>query len=169
MIILTLLKQLDVNGKYKLFIYKGSKSEHDIIIKYKELIDGSYTRERTPKHIHVAVDLLIKLHEDSALTNELLDFFIEHYAGIEGLSSFNDINDIFHIDNLLNDCQDIIQQSSLLNNKGEYSVKFLILLIKLLMIQEKTNYPNGVLFQGLLNKLRHNPMIWDVVSKASYR
>lgn len=39
------------------------------------------------------------------------------------------------------------------------------------MMQEKTNYPDGklFLFQGLLEKLRDNPTIWDVVSKASYR
>jgi hypothetical protein len=164
-----LLKELSVNGKYKLFIYQGNKSEYDIIIKYKELINGSYTRERTPKHIHMAVDLLIKLHEDTVLTNNLLDFLIQHYADIKGLSNFDDVNNVFHMDNLLGDCQDIIQQSTLLNNKGEYSVKFLVLLVKLLMIQEKTNYPDGVLFQKLLNKFKSNPTIWDIVSQASFR
>ncbi|MBY0243946.1 MAG: hypothetical protein K2Q03_00670 [Sphingobacteriaceae bacterium] len=163
-----LLKELSVNGKYKLFIYQGNKSEYDIIIKYKELINGSYTRERTPKHIHMAVDLLIKLHDDELLTNELLDFLIQQYQLLQPISSNTNIETDLSLEHLLADNDNIIERTQLLNVKGEYSVKFLILVIKLLMIQEKTNYPDGVLFQELLNKFKSNPTIWDIVSKASF-
>lgn len=163
-----LLKQIDVNGRYKLFIYQGTKSQHDIVIKYQELLNGKYTRERTPKHIHVAVDLLIKLHEDSSLTNQLLDFLISQYSRLSPISSIKDIQLELNIEQLLSDSEEILTQTQLLNNKGEYSVKFLILLIKLLMIQEKTNYPDGYLFQDLLNRFKSNPTIWAIVSKASF-
>ena len=45
------------DNKYKLYVFQGILSENDIIIKYTE--EGK--RVRTPKHIHWAVDLLLKL------------------------------------------------------------------------------------------------------------
>ena len=37
------------------------------------------------------------------------------------------------------------------------NIKFLLLLAKLLMLQEKTNYPEGQLFQTLIKKLKESP------------
>ena len=51
-----------VNGTYILAVYKGSLSEYDLLIKYRQLEDGRWSRIRTPKHIHWAVDILIKQH-----------------------------------------------------------------------------------------------------------
>jgi len=163
-----LLIELNVSDKYRLQVYR--KSNCDIIIKYQELdFDNVHANIHLLNHMHIAVDLLIKKREDMVLTDNVLDFLIQHYADIKGLSNFDDVNNVFYMDNLLGGCQEIIQQSALLNDKGEYSVKFLVLLIKLLMIQEKTNYPESKSLQGLLGQLRNNPTIWDVVSKANYR
>ena len=46
-------------------VYQGSFSEYDLLVKYRQKDkNGKWTRIRTPKHIHWAVDLLIKMHAD---------------------------------------------------------------------------------------------------------
>jgi len=60
----------EVNGSYIVGVYQGTLSDFDILIKYRHKIGGSWSRIRTPKHIHWAVDILIKLHEDKTKTQE---------------------------------------------------------------------------------------------------
>ncbi len=50
---------------------------------------------------------------------------------------------------------------------GEYNIKFLLLLAKLLMLQEKTNYPEGELFQTLLKKLKDGEDIFSILQTAT--
>ena len=60
----------EVNGSYIIGIYQGSLSEFDILIKYRQKLGDRWSRIRTPKHIHWAVEVLIKLHEDKQKTQE---------------------------------------------------------------------------------------------------
>ena len=59
-----LLTTIPVNGEYILGLYQGSFSEFDILIKYRQLENGKWSRPRTPKHIHWAVDILIKHYSE---------------------------------------------------------------------------------------------------------
>jgi len=43
------------------------------------------------------------------------------------------------------------------------------LLAKLLMLQEKTNYPEGQLFQTLLRKLKEGEDIFSILQTATLR
>jgi hypothetical protein len=56
-----------------------------------------------------------------------------------------------------------------LAGKGEYSVKFLLLLARLLMVQEKTNYEAAFMFRNLLEQLREHKDIFKIVSTATHR
>ena len=71
------LCEIPINGTYILGIYKGTLSEYDILLKYRQKEDGKWSRIRTPKHIHWAVDMLIKHysepHETDLLLNSLLN------------------------------------------------------------------------------------------------
>lgn len=53
-------------------------------------------------------------------------------------------------------------------NKGEYSIKFLLLMAKLLMVQEKTNYPGAYMFKNLLEQLRERKNIFRIISTATH-
>ena len=53
------LCQIPINGSYILGIYKGSLSDFDILLRYRQKEGGKWSRIRTPKHIHWAVDMLI--------------------------------------------------------------------------------------------------------------
>ena len=57
---------IPVNGEYILGIYQGRISEYDLLLKYRQRQpDGTWTRVRTPKHIHWAVDILIRTSTSS--------------------------------------------------------------------------------------------------------
>jgi len=164
----TPLTVFEVNGNFILGIYQGSFSDFDILIKYRQKIDDSWSRIRTPKHIHWAVDILIKLHEDRAKTQEFLDFLLGVWRATKPVTSKKQQRDSLTIETLLQDSQNTIHEHDALSNKGEYSVKFLILLAKLLMIQEKTNLETAYMFKNLLEALRKGRDIFSVVSIASH-
>ena len=58
-----LLAEFPVNGSYIIGIYQGSISDFDILIKYRQLENGDWSRIRTPKHIHWAVQNIIRTTE----------------------------------------------------------------------------------------------------------
>jgi len=164
----TPLTIFEVNGSYIIGVYQGSISDFDILIKYRQKINGKWSRMRTPKHIHWAVDILIKLHEDKTKTQTFLDFLLGVWGRTLPIKSKEQQQDVLSIDSLLRDSQDLINEYETLSSKGEYSIKFLILLAKLLMTQEKTNLETAYMFKNLLDALRGKGDIFSVVSIASH-
>jgi len=158
----------EVNGSYIVGVYQGSLSAFDILIKYRQKIDGVWSRIRTPKHVHWAVDMLIKLHEDKTKTQAFLDFLLGVWYRTSPVRSREQQQDVLCIDALLQDSQTLIKDYEVLSSKGEYSIKFLILLAKLLMIQEKTNLETAYMFKNLLETLRGKGDIFSIISIASH-
>lgn len=164
------LAVFEVNGTYLLGIYQGSISDFDILIKYRQkLTSGKWSNLRTPKHIHWAVDMLIKLHEDRERTQAFLDYLIGAWRMTLPAKTIEEQRANLDMDFLLKDTQEHIKEYEALGNKGEYSVKFLILLAKLLMIQEKTNLESAYMFGKLLDALREGKDIFSIVSTATHR
>lgn len=58
----------------EIYVEPGNKSLNDFIVKYRE----PSKRMRTPKHIHLVVDLFAKRTGNFALTNALLDHVIQN-------------------------------------------------------------------------------------------
>ena len=56
-----------------------------------------------------------------------------------------------------------------LNDYGQYSIEFILVVTELIMIQEKTNCPNGTMNVKIFEKFRnkHND-IFSVVSAATF-
>jgi hypothetical protein len=69
---------------------------------------------------------------------------------------------------LLEAHKDKIQEYKDISNFGEYRIEFLILLAKLLMIQEKTNMADAFMFKKLLEALKKGEDIFSIVSIASH-
>ncbi|MDY4466710.1 MAG: hypothetical protein SPE30_10565 [Candidatus Treponema excrementipullorum] len=166
---LPLLAQFPVNAHFIIGIYQGTLSKYDMIIRYRQLINGEWTRVRTPKHIHWAVDILIKQHEKPEETRKFIDFLLEHWNTIQPITNDSERNELLDIQNLKQEVEKEAQIYKNLANEGEYSVKFLLLLAKLLMFQEKTNYPDAYMFKCLLEQLRDSPDIFSVISTATHR
>ena len=158
----------EVNGSYIVGVYQGSLSKFDILIKYRQKLGENWSRIRTPRHIHWAVDVLIKLHEDKEKTQEFLDFLIGIWDSTRPVRSREQQQAELKMESLLRNSQTEIKHYEALSSNGEYSVKFLIMLAKLLMIQEKTNLETAFMFKKLLDALRKGVDIFSIISIASH-
>jgi len=151
-------------------VYQGSFSKYDILIKYRQKNkDGNWTHIRTPKHIHWAVDLLIKMHADREKIERFLDFLMEIWNQTTPFKNEEDRKNFLDIKNLLDIYKDKIQGYKNISRFGEYKIEFLILLAKLLMAQEKTNMPDAYMFRKLLEALKKGEDIFSIVSLATHR
>lgn len=166
---LPLLVQFPVNDHFMIGIYQGTISKFDMLIKYKQLINGKWTRSRTPKHIHWAVDVLIKQHENPEATNRLIQFLLEYWEKVQPITNEDEQNKLLNVENLKSQVNKEAANYDSLAESGEYSVKFLLLLAKLLMFQEKTNRNDAYMFKKLLEQLKDSPDIFSVVSTATHR
>lgn len=163
------LKIFSVNDIFILGIYQGSLSEFDILIKYRQKdIEGNWSRIRTPKHIHWAVDILIKMYNDKEGIVKFLDFLLGIWDNTAPVKNKAEREKALDIRNLLEIDKDKVEQYKSLSSHGEYKVGFLILLAKLLMIQEKTNREDAYMFKKLLEKLKEGKDIFSIVSVASH-
>lgn len=151
-------------------VYQGSFSKYDILVKYRQRDrKGKWTYIRTPKHIHWAVDLLIKMHADREKIRKFLDFLIEIWNQTSSIKSEDERKRFLDIKNLLEVHKDKIKEYQDISNFGEYKIEFLILLAKLLMAQEKTNMPDAYMFRKLLEALKKGEDIFSIVSIATHR
>ena len=166
---LPLLTQFHVDSNFVVGVYQGTLSDFDIIVKYRQFINGRWTNLRTPKHIHWAVDLLIKQNENPSATLKFIDFLIEYWETVQPIRTAKERDELFDTLKLQNEVNKEASNYAELAEKGEYSVKFLLLLAKLLMHQEKTNYPGAYMFRRLLEQLKTSPDIFSVVSTATFR
>lgn len=158
------------DGQMIIGVYQGSFSKFDILIKYKQkLKSGEWSKLRTPKHIHWAVDLLIKMNNRRDKIKRFLDFLIKIWDKTMGVKTKKEREKILNLNNLLNVHKREIKEYQDLSIHGEYSMKFLILLAKLLMIQEKTNMADAYMFRRLLEVLKRGEDIFSVVSIATHR
>ncbi|MEO0143662.1 MAG: hypothetical protein ABIL49_01335 [candidate division WOR-3 bacterium] len=162
------LSVVKINDNYILAIYKGKKSKADILIRYRQkLKNNKWSNIRTPKHIHWIVDILMKLSREPELTKKFLDTLMNIWDTLKPLNEKTrdklKLEDLFKYDNkILNEFRE-------LSKYGEYNIKFLILLAKLLMIQEKTNYPKGKIFQKLIEKLKEGEDLFSILQIATLR
>lgn len=62
-----------------------------------------------------------------------------------------------------------MNEFSPLNKYGYYEVEFIIYLMELLMIQEKTNNPNAYMFGNILNSLLDDKDLFSIISSATHR
>jgi hypothetical protein len=163
------LKVFEPDDQTIVGVYQGSISKYDILIKYRQKDkNGTWSRIRTPKHIHWAVDLLIKMHTDRAKITSFLDFLIKIWNQTSPIKSEKERNKILDIKNLLETHKDKLKKYKDISNFGEYRIEFLILLAKLLMIQEKTNMADAYMFKKLLETLKKGEDIFSIVSIATH-
>lgn len=141
-----------------IYVSKGGKSPYNFKVKYQE--PGKL--KRTPKHIHIIIDLYLKREHEKSLTNELVDHIIDNIIMKVRPSSTNPPQlQVFSQEQLL--------KYENLNRYGEYSTEFLLVVTELIMIQEITNYPNGRMHLNLFRKFKNGADIFSVVSAATFR
>jgi len=141
----------------EIIVEPGSKSKYDFKVRYREL--GKHVR--TPKHIHLIIDLYIKKAGDKQMTLRLVKEFL-------GTLSKLRVSDKFPPD-FQEFSRERFRAFDRLNKFGEYRVEFLAAIFDLIMIQEKTNYPNGTINRKLFEAFLNEKDIFSVVSAATFR
>ena len=160
---LTSIIDIFFDNKYTIYVFQGGISKNDIIIKYSE--EGK--RLRTPKHIHWAVDLLLKLQAEKELTRSFIKEIKQEWENCIPLKS----NDDTTLITLVDDYVDITDPSKYkkLDNYGEYNIEFLIVLMILLMTQEKTNREDAYMFGHVLDALLEDELdIFAIMSASGF-
>ena len=151
------------DDKYKIYVFQGNLSENDIIIKYSE--EGK--RVRTPKHIHWTVDLLLKLQAERELTKAFIKEVKKEWDASRLLKNNDELTLITLVDNYV-EITDISKYEEL-NKYGEYDIEFLIVLMVLLMTQEKTNRNDAYMFGKILDALLEDELdIFKIMSTAGF-
>lgn len=153
---------------YIISVYQGSKGEHpenDIKIVYYE---NSKSRQgRTPKHIHWAVDLLIKKQFEQQLTNSFIKEIKKDWNNCQILenNNFETLKNIIESYLIKIDLKKYIK----LNNYGEYDVEFLLVVLVLMMYEEKTNSHKAHMFNDVLEALLKDQLdIFSIISSATF-
>ena len=144
-------------GGVEIFVKPGEKSKYDFSVCYRE--PGKHIR--TPKHIHLIIDLYMKKAFDKKLTLELVKEFLDTLSRLRVCDKFPPSFQEFSPQNL--------KHFEKLNDAGDYSVEFLSAIFDLIMIQEKTNYPNGTINRKLFEAFLNEKDIFSVVSAATFR
>lgn len=151
-------------NKYEIFVYEGTISKYDIIVKYK---NEELKRKRTPKHIHWVVDILLKLQNKKESTRDLLKLVQKYWDNCLPLTNndFKTLNDVVHSGYQYFNKTDFND----LSNFGEYEIEFLCVLWILLIHQEKTNNKQAYMFKSIIDKLLEEEIdIYSIISVATH-
>ena len=157
-------KEFKLSNGTVIGVFQGSLGENpdlDIIIKYQE--PGK--RVRTPKHIHWAIDLLIKKEHNKELTLEFVRYLRDMWDKVEPFKTKVEQQR----------CQLKLTTSAKLkkfeelNQYGEYPVEFIGHIIELMMMEEKTGLATAFMFKGVLDSIIQEKDIFSIVSSATHR
>ncbi|MDW8105054.1 MAG: hypothetical protein RMM06_05975 [Armatimonadota bacterium] len=139
-------------------VYPGKKrqSPHDFIVRFKQ----PHKRERTPRHVHLIVEMYVKHAYNPSLTLQLRDHILEMFQHIQPVDSFPPSLQFFK--------REHVEPFRQLDNVGEFTVEFLLVVTELVGIQEKTNYPEGSLTESLYRNFGVADR-FAVIQKATWR
>lgn len=152
-----------VFADYIIYVFQGTLSQFDIVIKYKK--DGK--RIRTPKHIHWVVDVLMKMQGNEALAKQYLEAIQNCWNTCTPLPC----NDFDTLKALIEHGEEQIEIERYLglNAFGEYDVEFLYVLMELLVVQEKTNREDAYMFGRIIEELLEADRdIFKIISTAGF-
>lgn len=113
---------IEINDTYILGVYQGTLSKYDLLLRYRQKESSSksgWSRIRTPKHIHWAVDAIIKMNHNSAETKKFLNFLIHQWDNqIKPLKYDKDRNTLLNVELLKNEANIEAANYPGLANKG---------------------------------------------------
>ena len=161
---LVAFKEFHLKGGEDIGVFQGSfgkKPELDIIVKFKD----KYTRSvpRTPKHIHWAIDILLKKEHNRELTLEFVKYLLDMY---EKVAPFRTKEEQQKCELKFTKTENL-RKFEELNKYGQYSVEFIGHIIELLSIEEKTGYEGAFMFKRVLAALYESDDIFSIVAAAT--
>ncbi len=168
-----LLQLYKLGDEFVVAVFQGKISMNDMIVKFRQYdkMEAKWSRFRQPKHIHWTVDVLIKQEHNKDTVNHFLVNLLNDWENrniIPHLMSAEERNNFLKPENLLRYVYIEAEQYSDNKLKGEYPIPFLIIISRILMVQERTNREDAYMFKGLLESLREHKDLYTVISKATF-
>jgi hypothetical protein len=123
----------------QVLVKKGRKpqSPYDFRVRFRE--PGK--RERQQAHVHSIVEMYVKHAFNPELTLKLRDHILEVFDMIQSIDYYPPRLQVFKPEH--------VEPFKELDKVGEFTVEFMLVTTELIMIQEKTNYPQGSLTKQL--------------------
>lgn len=170
---LKLLQLYKLGDEYVVAVFQGRISEYDMIVKFRQYdkTDSTWSRFRQPKHIHWTVDVLIKQEYNMTIINIFLVNLLNDWDNrniIPHLTSAEERDDFLKPEKLLRYVYIEAEQYNDNKLRGEYPIPFLILVSRILMVQERTNREDAYMFKELLESLKEHKDLYTVISKATF-
>ena len=168
-----LLQLYKLNDTFIVGVFQGSVSKNDMIVKFKQYDSETFTwsRFRQPKHIHWTVDVLIKQEYNKAIINRFLSGLLSDWENriiIPHLSSAEERTEFLNPEIILRFVLIEAEQYQDYQLRGEYPIPFLLLISRILMVQERTNNENAFMFKGLLESLKEHKDLYTIINKATF-
>lgn len=163
---ITSILDIDFRNGLWIYVFPGELSQNDIWVKFRNL-NISHTTIRTPRHIHWAVDILIKKFGNRRLTDAFLNDMLTRWNQITPLPDRR-------LQTILNNLvysksNQFIAKYQELDASGFFDMNFLTHLMELLMLQEKTNNPQAYMFKNVVNELLSFTDLYKILSTAGFR
>lgn len=162
---MTSILDIDFGTGLWIYVFPGRISQNDIWVKFRNL-RAPRTTIRTPRHIHWAVDILIKKFFNRNLTDAFLNDMLTRWRQITPLPNRRMqtiLNNLVYSQN-----NQFITKYQNLNASGFFDVEFLTHLMELLMLQEKTNNPQAYMFRNVVNELLSFTDLYKILTTAGY-
>jgi hypothetical protein len=156
-------KEFILKNRTVIGVFQGSRGKNpslDIIVRYKE--PGKQIR--TPKHLHWAIDLLIKKEHEPRLTKMFVCYLLSMWDKIAPFRSKAEQQKC----QLKYSGDEYLSMFYELNKYGEYSVEFIAKVMELIMIQEKTGLATAFMFKGVLESIYKDKDIFSIVASAGF-
>ena len=156
---------IDFENGLHIYAFPGSLSPNDILVKFRDS-NIPRTQIRQPKHIHWTVDLLIKRDNEPELTRRFLELMLERWEAIRGFPNRNYDTLVGNLS--LSRNTEFVSQFRSLDDHGFFSMDFIIHVMEILMLQEKTNNPNAYMFRDVVTQLMNSDDLYAIISKATH-
>lgn len=155
-----LLALFPISTRLVIGVYQGTLSQCDLIVKYwkYDATNQVWQYPCQPKHIHWVADILIKNEftpQDVSKFIQNLQYDWDHNI-IQGLSTIGDRTIFLNAENMFRYMYIELFKYPNIQNRGEYPLDFIIILARLLMVQERTNNPHAYFFRKVLDYLSQN-------------
>lgn len=169
-----ILQLYKLNDSYIVGVFQGTISENDMVVMFKQFNNetSKWSRFRQPKHIHWTVDVLIKQEYNKEIINRFLSGLLTDWEDrtiIPHLTSAEERAVFLNPEGILRFVLIEAEQYKDYQLRGEYPIPFLILISRILMVQERTNNENAFMFKGLLETLKEHKDLYTIINKATYR
>ena len=139
----------------QIHVEPGRKSQHDFRVRFM----GPHGKLRTPKHIHLIIELYVKHAYNGPLTLQLRDHLLQVFDQLRPITKYPPTLQVYQPGQ--------VKQFAALNAVGEFQMDAFLVINELIFIQEKTNYPDGSATVSLYQSFMEKDM-FSVIQSATW-